>query len=165
MVQHLRRLESLSHPLWGHKFLQLVGTCKLHNVIITAVAVQIVTDFSRQGQFCDCDSIILLPLGTDLLYFDCMTCHSASSYNDLPGFPVRCFQSCWCCRYSWRLLQWWNLPFWEAYCIDNSFACGLAISNTCHHCNCGQAEDTGSFCELTLSLYAHSYSGMKISCT
>jgi len=31
---------------------------KLHKVLIIAVAVQVVTDFSRQGQFCDCDSII-----------------------------------------------------------------------------------------------------------
>jgi hypothetical protein len=49
---------------------------KIHTVIITAAAVQVVTAFSRQGQFHDCDSIILLPLRTDLLYSDCMTCHS-----------------------------------------------------------------------------------------
>jgi len=47
-----------------------------------------------QGQFHDCDSIILLPQGTDILYSDYMTCHSASGYN-LQVFPVR-FQLSWC---------------------------------------------------------------------
>jgi len=126
MAQHLRRLESLSHPLWGHKISQIVVTCNLHKVIITAVAVQVVTDFSRQGQFHDYDSIILLPLETDFLYSNCMTCHSASGYEDLYMFPVRCCQSCWCYRYSCRLHQSWNLPFGQAYCIDNSFAGGFS---------------------------------------
>jgi len=51
-----------------------------------------------------------------------MTCHSASGYNNLQLFPARCCQSWWCYQYSCRLLQWWNLPFWQAYCVDNSFA-------------------------------------------
>jgi len=65
-----------SHRLW-------LPVTKLRTVIITALAAQVVTAFSRQGQFYDCDGIILLPLGTELLYSDCMTCHSASGYNNL----------------------------------------------------------------------------------
>ena len=53
-------------------------------------------------------------------------CHSASGYNELQLFRVRCCQLCWCYRYSWRLLQWWNVPFWQAYCIDKSFAGGFS---------------------------------------
>ena len=115
---HIHRADTKSHRLW-------LPVTKLHKVIITAIAFQVVTAFSRQGQFHDCDSIILLPLGTDL-YSNCMTSHSASGYNDLQVFPARCCQSCWCYQYSCRLLQWWNLPFWQAYCIDNSFASGCS---------------------------------------
>jgi len=73
--------DTKSHRLW-------LRVIKLHKVIITAVAVQVVTAFSRQGQFHDYD-IMLLPVGTDLLYSDCITCHSALGYNDLQVFPAR----------------------------------------------------------------------------
>jgi len=53
---HIHHEDTKSHKLW------LLVT-KLHKVKITAVAVQVVTAFSRQGQFCDCDSIILLHCG------------------------------------------------------------------------------------------------------
>jgi len=118
-LYHIHCTDTKSHRLW-------LPVTTLHKVIITTVAVHVVTAFSRQGQFHDCDSIILLLLETGLLYSDCMTCHFASGYNNLQVFPARCCQSCWCYRYSCRLLQWWNLPFWQAYCIDNSFACGCS---------------------------------------
>jgi len=82
--------DTKSHILW-------LPVTKIYTVIITAL--QVVTAFSRQGQFHDCDSIIFLPLGTELLCSDCMTCHSASGY-DFHVFPVRCCQSSWCYRYS-----------------------------------------------------------------
>jgi len=110
-------VKTQSLRLWLH-------VTKLYKAIITAVDVQVVTAFSRHGLFHDYDSIILLQLGTDL-YSDCMTCHSASGYDDLQVFPARC-QSCRRYRYSCRLRQWWNLPFWQAYCIDNSFADGFS---------------------------------------
>jgi len=52
-LYHFHHKGTNSHRLW-------LPVTKLHKVIITAVAVQVVTAFSRQGQFCDCDSIILL---------------------------------------------------------------------------------------------------------
>jgi len=51
ILYHIHREDTKSHRLW-------LPVTKLHKVIITAVAVQVVTAFSRQGQFCDCDSII-----------------------------------------------------------------------------------------------------------
>jgi hypothetical protein len=71
---------------------QLVVTCKLHKVRITAVTVQVVTACSREGQLCDYVFTILLVLETDLPYSDCVTCHSASGYYDLQAFPARCCQ-------------------------------------------------------------------------
>jgi len=55
-LYHNHREDTKSHRVWLH-------VTKLHKVIITAVAVQVVTAISRQGQFHDYDSIILLPLG------------------------------------------------------------------------------------------------------
>ena len=82
-LYHIHCEDTKPHRFW-------LPVTKLFTVIITALAVQVVTAFSRQRQFYDCDSIILLPLGTELLYSDCMTCHSASGYNDLQVFPVSC---------------------------------------------------------------------------
>ena len=95
-------------------------------VIITAVAIQVLTSFNRQGQFHDYNSIILLPLGYYLLYPDCLTCHSASGYNDLQVLTARWCLSSWSYQYSCRPIQWWNLPFWEACCINKSFAFGFS---------------------------------------
>jgi hypothetical protein len=121
-VYHSQHEDTKSHRLWLH-------VTKLNKVIIRADAVQVVTAFSRQGQFYDFGSIILLPLGTDLLYSDCMTCNCASGDNDLRVFPAGCCRSSWCYQYRCRPLQWWNLPFWEACCWDNLFTCGFATGD------------------------------------
>ena len=55
-LHHIHPEDTKSHRLW-------LPVTKLHKLIITPVAVQVVTAFSRQGQFCDCDSIILLHCG------------------------------------------------------------------------------------------------------
>ena len=99
-LYHIHCKDTKSHRLW------LLVT-KLHKVIITAVAVQVVIAFSRQGQF-----VIVIAsfcCTADWPSVLCLTCRSASGYNDLQVFSVRSCQSCWCYRYSWRLLQWWSL--------------------------------------------------------
>jgi hypothetical protein len=104
--------DTKSHRLW-------LCVTRLHKVIITAVAVW-VTAFRRQRLFHD--YIILLPLGTDLYSAWPVI---APGYYDLQVFPAKWCQSSWYSHYRCRLLQWRNLPFWEACCIYNSFACGF----------------------------------------